>query len=206
VGEPGRKRAKRSEREAAILEAALQAFSEDGYAGASLKRIATAAGLASPQLLAWYFPSKRDLYTRTLLRYAAVFSDLTIGLEQWENEPEQYLERLARRFLETFADPKVRMAYRLILRSMPAESAPHVTDYRPENLYSVLDKYLQAHVERRKLVCDDTSLAARSFVALLWGQAMAMLFPMLTPEPPPDDVWARHCVELFLHGMVPKRQ
>jgi len=204
VSESARKRVPRDVREAAILEAALKAFSEDGYAGASLKRIATDAGLASPQLLAWYFPSKRDLYLRTMLRYAAVFADLHVGLEEWEADPEQYLHRMAERFLSGFRDPSVRMAYRLILRSPHANTNRHVTEYRPENIYVVLERYLKRQMDAGKLVRQNPTLAAASFVSLLWGHATARLFPMLTPPPPSDEEWAQHCVQLFLRGMLPR--
>lgn len=50
---------------AAILEAALDVFSQQGFRGATLDQIAEAAGLSKPNLL-YYFPSK-DLVYRTLL-------------------------------------------------------------------------------------------------------------------------------------------
>ncbi|HYC57004.1 MAG TPA: TetR/AcrR family transcriptional regulator [Candidatus Binatia bacterium] len=204
MNEQARKRVPRDVRETAILEAALKAFSEDGYAGASLKRIATDAGLASPQLLAWYFPSKRDLYLRTMLRYAAVFADLHVGLEEWEHDPAQYLHRIAERFLAGFSDPSVRMAYRLILRSPQANSNRHLTEYRPENIYSVLENYLDRQVKAGAIQCGDCAMAASAFVALLWGQATSRLFPMLTPPPHSDEEWARYSVQIFLYGLKPR--
>jgi TetR/AcrR family transcriptional regulator len=50
---------------AAILEAALDIFSQSGYRGATLDRIAEAAGLSKPNLL-YYFPSKDLVYTSVL--------------------------------------------------------------------------------------------------------------------------------------------
>lgn len=52
-----------------ILAAALEAFSKDGFSGASINVIARSAGLTTPNLL-YYFPSKdairRELMERTL--------------------------------------------------------------------------------------------------------------------------------------------
>ncbi len=50
---------------AAILEAALQVFSQHGFRGATLDQIADAAGLSKPNLL-YYFPSKEAVH-KTLL-------------------------------------------------------------------------------------------------------------------------------------------
>lgn len=50
---------------ALILDAALEVFSTDGYRGATVDRIAEAAGMSKPNLL-YYFPSKDEIYRETL--------------------------------------------------------------------------------------------------------------------------------------------
>ena len=50
---------------AAILEAALDVFSQAGFRGATLDQIARAAGLSKPNLL-YYFPSKEAIHTTLL--------------------------------------------------------------------------------------------------------------------------------------------
>ena len=49
----------------AILEAALDVFSEHGFRGATLDQIATRAGLSKPNVL-YYFASKEAIYTALL--------------------------------------------------------------------------------------------------------------------------------------------
>lgn len=49
----------------AILEAALEVFSAQGFRGATLDQIATAAGLSKPNLL-YYFPSKEAIHIELL--------------------------------------------------------------------------------------------------------------------------------------------
>ena len=65
---------------AAILEAALDVFSQAGFRGATLDQIARAAGLSKPNLL-YYFPSKEAIHN-------ALLEDL---LENWL-EPLQKLD------------------------------------------------------------------------------------------------------------------
>lgn len=50
---------------AAILEAALDVFSAQGFRGATVDQIATAAGLSKPNLL-YYFPSKQAIHNAVL--------------------------------------------------------------------------------------------------------------------------------------------
>ncbi len=50
---------------AAIMDAALAVFSQEGYGGATVDRIAQAAGMSKPNLL-YYFPTKEDIYREVL--------------------------------------------------------------------------------------------------------------------------------------------
>lgn len=61
-GRPAPSRSRiQSRNRAAILDAALAVFAERGFEGATLDRIAAAAGLSKPNLL-YYFPSKEALH------------------------------------------------------------------------------------------------------------------------------------------------
>lgn len=59
-----RTRIQKKNREA-ILEAALEVFSSEGFRGATLDQIAAQAGLSKPNVL-YYFASKEAIYTRLL--------------------------------------------------------------------------------------------------------------------------------------------
>ncbi len=59
-------RIQREKREV-ILDAALQVFSENGFRGATLDRIAKVAGLSKPNML-YYFPGKEAIYHTLLNR------------------------------------------------------------------------------------------------------------------------------------------
>jgi TetR/AcrR family transcriptional regulator len=49
----------------AILDAALEVFSQHGFRGATVDMIASQAGLSKPNLL-YYFPSKEDIHVTLL--------------------------------------------------------------------------------------------------------------------------------------------
>lgn len=73
VAAPPRTRIQREKR-AAILEAGLTVFSEAGFKGATLDRIASEAGLSEPNLL-YYFPSKEAIYEALLRRLLDTWLD-----------------------------------------------------------------------------------------------------------------------------------
>jgi AcrR family transcriptional regulator len=60
-----RRRLSADERRAVIIEAASRTFAERGYLGASMERIAAAAGVSAP-LIYEHFPSKKELYVELL--------------------------------------------------------------------------------------------------------------------------------------------
>ncbi len=58
----------------AILEAALEVFSQQGFRGATLDQIADGAGLSKPNLL-YYFPSKEAVHTALLSQLLRTWLD-----------------------------------------------------------------------------------------------------------------------------------
>ncbi|NHM19039.1 TetR family transcriptional regulator C-terminal domain-containing protein [Tritonibacter mobilis] len=55
-----------------ILEAALDVFSQNGFRGATVDQIASAAGLSKPNLL-YYYPSKEAIFTELLSKLLATW-------------------------------------------------------------------------------------------------------------------------------------
>ncbi|PYF08606.1 TetR family transcriptional regulator [Rhodobacter viridis] len=91
----------------AILDAALEVFSAQGFRGATLDQIATAAGLSKPNLL-YYFPSKEAIHLELL---SSLLDDWLAPLREMraEGEPRDEIMRYMRRKLE-------------MSRAMPRES------------------------------------------------------------------------------------
>ncbi|TKD14518.1 TetR family transcriptional regulator [Rhodobacter capsulatus] len=91
----------------AILDAALEVFSAQGFRGATLDQIATAAGLSKPNLL-YYFPSKEAIHLELL---NSLLDDWLAPLREMRatGEPRDEIMRYMRRKLE-------------MSRAMPRES------------------------------------------------------------------------------------
>ena len=117
-----------------ILDAALQVFSQEGYRGATLDRIAQAAGLSKPNLL-YYFESKeavhRTLLTEVLETWIAPLRGLDPG-----GEPTAEILGYVRRKLEmSQAYPR---ESRLFANEI-LQGAPHVEGFIRGELKRLVD-------------------------------------------------------------------
>lgn len=85
-----------------ILDAALQVFSENGFRGATLDQIATAAGLSKPNLL-YYFDSKDAMHEALLAQLLDTWLDPLRALNP-DGEPRTEIIAYMRRKLELARD------------------------------------------------------------------------------------------------------
>ncbi|MEV0028410.1 TetR/AcrR family transcriptional regulator [Nocardia sp. NPDC050793] len=116
----------KAEREAAVVERAVELFAANGYRGTSVAAVGRAAGIA-PAAVHWYFPTKDDLFA------AALTSIFGTARESVEADPElggdprnelvgllaavQPYRALHREAYERMADSEsVRVAYEQIQR------------------------------------------------------------------------------------------
>jgi AcrR family transcriptional regulator len=102
---------------AAILSAAREAFSERGFDGASIRAIATSAGV-DPALVHHYFGSKEQLFRETI--------QIPIDPEEFlpqvlEGSREEIGERLMRTFLSVWDSPAGTAAAALLRSAMSSD-------------------------------------------------------------------------------------
>jgi TetR/AcrR family transcriptional regulator len=81
-----------------ILDAALEVFSAEGFRGATLDEIATAAGLSKPNLL-YYFPSKEAMHRALLSGLMDTWLDPLREIDA-QGDPVEEIVRYALRKLE----------------------------------------------------------------------------------------------------------
>jgi TetR/AcrR family transcriptional regulator len=87
---------------AAILEAALEVFSANGFRGATVDQIAGTAGLSKPNLL-YYFPSKEAIFTELLSGLMDTWLDPLRGLDP-EGDPLEEILAYVQRKLQMSRD------------------------------------------------------------------------------------------------------
>ncbi|WP_146636231.1 TetR family transcriptional regulator C-terminal domain-containing protein [Nioella nitratireducens] len=86
----------------AILDAALEVFSRQGFRGATLDQIATEAGLSKPNLL-YYFPSKEAIHVTLLTQLMTTWLDPLREMDA-AGDPTEELLGYMRRKLEMSRD------------------------------------------------------------------------------------------------------
>ncbi len=132
---PRRRTRIQREKTEAILSAALEVFSADGFRGATLDQIAEAAGLSKQNLL-YYFPSKEAVYRALLARQLDSWLDPLRRIDP-EGEPAAEIRAYITRKLEMARDQprESRLFAGEILRG-----APHVADMLSGPLKSLVDE------------------------------------------------------------------
>ena len=99
-----------------ILAAARDLFADRGYDGASVRQIATRAGV-DPALVHHYFGTKESLFRATI---GAPIDPATVFPRIWAGDPAELGERIVRTFLGIWEDPTTGPAIRATMRSAVA--------------------------------------------------------------------------------------
>ena len=196
-------RIQRKNREA-ILDAALGVFARDGFAGATLDRIAAEAGLSKPNLL-YYFPSKEAMHRTLLVDLLDLWLDPLRGINP-AGEPVAEILTYVRRKLE-------------MSRRLPRESrlfANEILQGAPR-LQGVLGGELAALVDEKASLIRGWSASGRladvhpkHLVFSIWALTQhyadfdAQVVAVLGPEA--DQRWQDaedHLVQLFTALLTP---
>jgi len=158
------------ERRNTILDIAHNAFMRDGYAGASMSRIAAELG-GSKTTLYNYFASKKDLFVAVSEREVSRLFDQLFVIEQPFGDFRRTIIALAKRFVAALLSDRVVNGYRLIV----AESVrfPEVGHTANEVAMAQglarLAAFFQKAVEAGQMRPVDPRLAAEQFVNLACG-------------------------------------
>jgi AcrR family transcriptional regulator len=134
---PARRRGRRpggTDTKAALLEAARAVFSEQGYDGATVRAIATRAGVDAAMVNHW-FGSKEGLFVKAVLQLPFDPSEL---LERLVEGPADTLgERIVRTFLTTWDTTGGGHFTALVLSVASQEQAAHVlNDFFVKQLFT----------------------------------------------------------------------
>ncbi len=202
----GQQEPQEREREQQILDAAFEEFASQGFRGATIKRIAQRAQLASQALIYWYFPTKEALFQAVLGRHlpiAQVINDSTGLLDQ---PPANVLPLLAHAYLAMADHPA---ALRLVRLFAPeALRRPEVAELLGGRVIgrvlAFIETYLARQVELGRLRPHDVRVGARAFVGMTLPQVGGKLFlPALRAGDLSDDGYIEAVVAIFLRGLQP---
>ncbi len=172
--------AKSADRREQILTAAAAAFSESGYAGASIRAIADQIGI-SHATITFHFPTKKELLTAILERQEAAHRE---PLDAAPGAPLDYLAAIVRVFkLRRSAPGRSELFLMLAVEAWPADHPAHsYLAWRYSRLREGLSAVFLALDDSRLLRSRvDPAAVARDCIALMDGLQLQWFYA-------PDEV------------------
>ena len=163
----------------AILDAARDRFAEHGYEHATMRGVASDAGV-DPRLVSHYFGSKRELFMASVqlpVDPDVFFSQVFVG------DPERLSERVARALISSLEDADTRRAALAIMRAAATEpqAAEVIRAVLTTRVLSPLVSHLQTdHPELR------ATMVATQFVGLAMARYVVGIEPLASA--PPEQV------------------
>jgi AcrR family transcriptional regulator len=194
------------QRRAQILNGALWVFSTKGFAEASIKDIAAAAGIGSPGLIYHYFKDKQDVFRQLVEQRIPVFDLLAHGDELMAIPPRHLLTKLASIVLTAAGDPQTAALMKLMLGESlrQPQVAETLNAVGPGRGFRLLREYLARHMDAGRLRRMDPGAAVRCFVGplVLYVLSREVFVQPDTADLTPEAM-VEGAVDLFMRGMAP---
>lgn len=189
------------------MDAALAVFAQKGFAEASNRDIARAAGVRSPGLIYHYFPSKLDLL-REIVETRGRLGDILDDADWlFQQPPEVTLTRVGQFYVSLYQNPEARQLFRVVLgeATRSQEFAEAFGKIGPLRIVGFLIKYFETLMDRGVLQRIDPFTAARAFAGpfaalLIFGS----VFDRDRQLPVDLERLVQNNVRIFLHGLAVK--
>lgn len=191
------------EKRGRILEAALEAFSQDGLKGVTLDRIANMAGLSKPNVV-YYFKGKEAIYRALLDNLLEVWLEPLRQLDA-KGEPVDEILAYVKRKLDLARDfpRESRLFANEIISGAPQLGAVLETDLRA--LVGDKAKVIEGWVEEGRIAPVNSYHLIMSIWALTqhYADFEAQVTSVLGPERDPWEEADAHLRESFLRMVSP---
>ncbi len=172
-----------------IIEGAAAVFSDAGYEGASMSRIAERAGVSKGTLYN-YFTSKSDLFGAYIERETR--RKIAWVLESADDEPDigEALRQIGARLTRTLLGASAQTMYRILIAEAP--KFPHLARIYYEagqgRGSAEMARWLARQSAAGRLRIDDPLLAAEQFLSLCRTRFWTRRCLQLLPEIPAEEI------------------
>jgi AcrR family transcriptional regulator len=161
------------ERRRRIIEGAAHIFTRDGYEGASMSQIATAANVSKGTLYN-YFPSKQALFAAFVRARCGRLVEDVFGEPAWNQDLEADLFRIGRTMLNVMVSPDGLAMYRVVV--MEASKFPELAatffNAGPKVMVAHMAAWLTRQTTSGALRVTDPQFAAEQFFALTQARVL----------------------------------
>lgn len=184
-----------------VIEAACKAFMSDGFRGASVDRIAAAAGVAK-QTLYNHFPSKDELFAETMrsgIRSIFASLDLTDG------DLRTRLLAFGQVMRAALLGPEGLAWFRNIVAEAPRlpELGRIAFEEGPKQASVLLSRFIAAAMERGELRRDDPVFAAEMFQGMLLNLDRSRGLFAAELHQLSDSIRVERIIDTFLRAYAP---
>ena len=179
-----------------IIRAAAEVFAREGYAGATTRKLAAAAGVNEVTLFR-HFGSKKNLFTSIIDEHSALPALDRIVAQQLTGDYRQDLIRVGSATLRAMLER--RTAMRLML--CEAQRVPLVREIMasiPLRLRRMLAGYLRQQMEDGRVRPADPEVLAQAFLGMLFAHAVSPAEPV-GRELSTEEL-ATQFVDIFIEG------
>jgi AcrR family transcriptional regulator len=191
------------ERRAAIVQAAIQLFSQKGFRGTTTRELASALGVSEP-VLYQHFATKRELYDAIVDRLiedsAASFHQALAALGD-EFDDRAFLQWLGETILEWYTSRTTEVRL-LLFSALEGHNLAQLWHEKAITSFLLwVEDYYRRRSEAGAFVAANAMLAARAFTGMVanYGQS-SLLFPYTAIELPAREVVSQ-MVSLYLDGV-----
>jgi len=155
------------QKQEAILQAALDAFLELGYAGTTVDYVAQQAKVSTATLYK-HFPSKADLFGGIM---AQVWGSDRVNSTPIPTNlaPAAALTQIGQEYAELLTSPNILALFRVIIAEAPRfpELGTELYHRGKEPFLKRLQTYLQEQVAQGNLMIEDEAIATRQFLGMI---------------------------------------
>ncbi|HWT33007.1 MAG TPA: TetR/AcrR family transcriptional regulator [Microbacterium sp.] len=176
-----------SERQGAILDAALDEFSAHGFAGASLNRIISVTGVSKGSMY-YYFDSKEDLYADVLRRQVErLFQDVPLPVPE-ATEADEFWNIIEGHYLRLMRLLVATPQTAALLRDwLTGAASPALREAQHSAEQATLPWLAETVAAGQRIGAIRTDLPADFLIAVLLGMGQAMdtwliIRPLTEPE------------------------
>ena len=192
-------------RRSQIIAGALQVFSTKGFAEATNKDIATAAGNLSPALIYHYFESKADLLRAVVSRYVPPYQFVDQQADFMALPPEEAFSKFGEAFVRFFRSAETRALLRMMIGEAirQPEFAATLSEVGPLRILDLLVRYISAQMDAGRLRHDNPEIAARCFIGPMMEFLIFDLVFDRRPEGVEPEQMAKASIDMFLRSYLP---
>ena len=188
---------------AAILEAAKQLFAREGFAGASMDKIAAEAGVSKLTVYS-HFGDKEALFAAAIRAKCEEMMPADLFQLELKGPLRSQLKAIASGFFALISSEEAISTHRMMIAPGNADDPLRKLFWEagPKRTQEDFAAFLRARIETGELEIPDVARATVQFFILLKGELHAHMLCGLCPNPARDDVAAHleACVDLFLRA------